>query len=269
MPVVEHRGRVMGCELHILAVGGDARVTRLATEHLERLESRWSRYLPDSEVSAINTRPGQWTRVSPDTFRLVESAAQGRAMTGRLFEPVSGPEPDIELDPDVFSVRIDGFFDPNAIGKGLAADLVVAEMLKVCRGALVGIGGDVRMGGEPPDETGWVVAIEDPDRPTRDIARVCLAEGAVVTSSTRHGARRDGRGNRIPHVLDPRTGEVITDELTTTVVAADGWVAEVFATAALVAGFHSGIDLLDDAGLSGLSTCRGGMILTARSAVFR
>lgn len=268
MPAVERRGRVMGCELHVIAVEGGARMTRLAGERLDELENRWSRYRPDSEVSRLNARPGRWSTVSADTYRLVETAARGRVMTGGLFEPVTGPHPDIELDPENLSVRVDGFFDPNAIGKGLAADLVVSEMLQDCRGSLVGIGGDVRMGGDPPDEFGWVVAVEDPEVASRDIARVCLVEGAVVTSSTRHGAHRDRHGDRVPHVIDPRHGRVIKEQLTTTVVAAEAWVAEVFATAALVAGVHAGMDLLDAAGLSGLTVSSGGMTLTARTEVF-
>ena len=58
---------------------------------------------------------------------------------------------------------------------------------------------------------------------------------AVATSTT---ARRVW-GEGIHHVIDPRTGTVSTTDLVqATVVAEQGWVAEAFATAAMVLGFN-------------------------------
>jgi len=159
-------------------------------------------------------------------------------------------------------------FDPNGIGKGLAADMAVKVMLESCEGALVSIGGDIRASGISPSPEGWLIQVEDPTNPDREVATVRLRDGAVVTSSTRHGRRRDASGNRVAHVLDPRTGRLITDNLTVTVVAAEGWAAEVFATAALVAGGGAAIDLLDSVGLSGLAVGPAGLSVTARVEAF-
>lgn len=52
--------------------------------------------------------------------------------------------------------------DLGGIGKGFAGDLVVDHLLeRGAAGVLVNIGGDVRVGGLPPDDA-WVIDVEHP-----------------------------------------------------------------------------------------------------------
>lgn len=258
----------MGSELHLIAVGGNPPAAIEAGErHIRHLENLWSRYLPDSEVSALNANLGARLPVGPETYRLLALAATGTRITGGLFQPLADPTATIHLEEES-SVMLDAPFDPDGIGKGLAADMAVGGMLDWSAGALASIGGDMRASGTAPSPDGWLIQVEDPTNPARQVATIRLGDGAVVTSSTRHGRRRDPAGHRIPHVVDPRNGRLITDPLTVTVVAAEGWVAEVFATAALVAGGRGAIDLLDSAGLSGLAVGPAGLTVTARVEVF-
>lgn len=258
----------MGSELHLISVGENPVAAIDSGERRVReLERLWSRYLPSSEISTINANLGRWWPVSPDTYRLLSLAAAGTRLTRGLFQPLADPSTTIHLG-EASMVMVEAPFDPNGIGKGLAADLAVKSMLESCEGALVSIGGDIRASGPSPSPDGWMIQVEDPTNPDREVATVHLSDGAVVTSSTRHGRRRDASGNRIAHVLDPRTGHLITDDRTVTVVAAEGWAAEVFATAALVAGGQAAIDLLDSVGLSGLAVGPAGLSVTARVEVF-
>ena len=53
-------------------------------------ERTFSRFREDSEVSAINRKRGDWTRVSELTFRLLEDAWQAYVATGGIFNPFLG-----------------------------------------------------------------------------------------------------------------------------------------------------------------------------------
>ena len=62
-------------------------------------------------------------------------------------------------------------FDPGGIGKGLAADIVSAELLAAgARGACVNLGGDLRVTGEAPGGGTWTVAVEHPGSAAADRA---------------------------------------------------------------------------------------------------
>src|SRR5579859_6764603 len=82
----ELRFRAMGSDCHVIVVG-DPGLAELARLRVDDLERRWSRFLPDSEVSRLNAGHGQPARVSPATFELVRRAVAGWARTGGRFDP--------------------------------------------------------------------------------------------------------------------------------------------------------------------------------------
>ncbi|MGZ4690552.1 MAG: FAD:protein FMN transferase [Acidimicrobiia bacterium] len=160
---------VMGTTAQVIAVDGPAGMVDDAVAELEALESRWSRFRPDSEISRLNERPGVPVLVSPTTFELIERAVEGWLLTAGRFDPtllselraagydrsfelvgVGGPHDDIDGSPASVLTRptasrgeritldriagtvtlgADVQIDPGGIGKGLAADLVVERML--------------------------------------------------------------------------------------------------------------------------------------------
>ncbi len=125
--------------------------------------------------------------------------------------------------------------DPGGIGKGLAADLVVGELLdRGAAGACVGIGGDVRVAGAPDDRPGWSISIADPIDARRELTRIDLDDGAVATSSTQRRTWWRG-GMRLHHVVDPRTGLPADAAHRRHRRRAEAWWAEVRATEALLA----------------------------------
>ena len=127
--------------------------------------------------------------------------------------------------------------DPGGIGKGLAADLVVTELLEAgTAGALVCVGGDLAAAGTPPTPDGWLVSVEEPRDPTRSLLTFGLDAGGVATSSTLSRTwLQDGRQRH--HALDPATQTCSdTDLAAVTVIARAGWEAEAHATAALLCG---------------------------------
>jgi thiamine biosynthesis lipoprotein len=274
----------MGSSAHVIVVGGLPGLVDHARSRLEQLEQRWSRFRPDSEVSRLNAGAGGWMTVSPDTRLLVRRAVDGWRLTAGLFDPTllgailrAGyvrPFERLQADPEGAAEAADERragageiefgpagrvrlpagvgIDPGGIGKGLAADIVCRELRRAgAGGACVNMGGDVRVSGVSPDGGGWTVAVEHPGR-QHPLALVGLADGAVASSTTL--LRRWGGAERPRHhLIDPRTGVCSRTAVEfSSVVAADAWLAEVLAKAALLADRPSAWRLLRASGAEGL-----------------
>jgi FAD:protein FMN transferase len=262
----ERSFRAMGSDARVV-VNGDESLLDLAQDRVEDLESRWSRFRVDSELTRLNQAAGRPTVVSPETVLLVTRCIEGWIATAGAFDPtVHDAVVELGYDrdflvlargatrrarhasgaPGLAGVVVDAdaglvwlpagiHLDPGAIGKGLAADLVCRELVDAgAGGACVALGGDVRVTGRAPERDAWVVSIEDPHDTTRELARIDLSDGGVATSSRlRRRWRCDGVD--VHHVIDPRTGDPAdTATVAVTAVAHDAWWAEVRATAALL-----------------------------------
>ncbi|MGZ8752083.1 MAG: FAD:protein FMN transferase [Acidimicrobiia bacterium] len=283
----------MGSTAHVTVVGGTVGLSEAARERLADLEARWSRFIPTSEVSRLNHAQGRPCIVSEETRLLVRRALDGYAVTAGRFDPTllgavlragyvesfdrRPPRPRasgstlrtgadrIEIDEAVGTVRIPvGVgFDPGGIGKGLAADLVSAELIdQGAVGVSVNVGGDLRVRGDAPDGEAWRIAIDDPWGRTAPIARIRLRDGAVATSSRldRRWVRADGAVQH--HLLDPDTGtSACTPVLASTVVAAAGWQAEALSKAVFLDA-HRGMELVNGRGSAALVVLPDGLLTT-------
>lgn len=261
----EARFRAMGSDAHVLVHGGPPSLLDDARARIDELESRWSRFRPDSELCRMNALAGHPTVVSRDLWLLVERAVAAFELTAGAFDPTvlqavvaAGYDRDFDdLPPDRpagataapvpggASVGLDAGLravtlppgvgiDPGGIGKGLAADVVVGELLAAgAEGALVGLGGDVRVAGVSPEGEAWTIGVTHP-RTGEELVRIGLADGAVATSS-RLRRRWTVGGEERNHVIEPRTGRSAAgDVVAATAVAGEGWWAEALATAALL-----------------------------------
>lgn len=274
----EHRGRMMGAELHLVAVGSPAAGAAAVVRTLARLallEARWSRFRPSSELSRAAAAQGAWLDITTDTVRLVHAGLSAWARTGGRCDLTGGaaivaagydrdlaerralrlgaagravpfPGPDaIELDVIRGRLRLapGTALDAGAIGKGLAADLVVEELLDPVtgiaglEGLLVNIGGDLRAAGRAPSRDGspdgpW--GIDVALLPTDRTVRWSLTGGGVATSSSRRRVW-DTTTGPVHHVLDPRSGAPATaPPALVTVHAGAAWWAEAAATSLML-----------------------------------
>lgn len=264
-----------------------------AESRLRELESSWSRFIDTSDITRINQRPGRWVPVAEDTIRLIEAMKLAHGATGGSFDPTRlyqllsiGYTSSID-DPDRFTLAVDApvdgasvhgvetdrsrgavrvplglSLDPGGIGKGLAADIVVTELLAGgTAGALVSIGGDIAAAGAAPTELGWIVDVEHPDDANSTVTTLAVSDGGVATSSTR-SRRWSFAGSEHHHLIDPATGrDSLTDLASVTVVANAGWLAEAHATAALLCGSDGVIDYLDARQLAGIAVTRTGTVI--------
>jgi thiamine biosynthesis lipoprotein len=97
LETIEHRGRAMGSELHLIATAdraegpaarGDLRaIVNRAVTRIDRLEQRWSRFLASSEVTRLNNAAGSPVEVSDDTVLLVRRAVEARHLSQGRFDP--------------------------------------------------------------------------------------------------------------------------------------------------------------------------------------
>ena len=151
--------------------------------------------------------------------------------------------------------------DLSGIDKGYAADRVATALLAAgAEGACVNLGGDLRVVGNAPDfpndgsrnggRSSWTIEVDDPLE--SGTGSLVVADGGVATTSR---LRRPWKraGEAVYRLIEPATSADARIGLAmVTVVAAEAWLAEVLAKAALVAGPDVGAALVRHAGATGL-----------------
>jgi FAD:protein FMN transferase len=284
----------MGSDAHVIVVGGPGLALE-AERRIADLESRWSRFDPCSEVSALTRYAGSPVVVSAETRELVEHAIAAWRFTRGLFDPtvlgalehagydrsfddlppnrIDLPLPNgardalgtgaIEVDAHCVRLPAGTGFDAGGIGKGLAADIVVDEILALgAEGACVNLGGDVRAAGTSPSGNTWTVSVDHPEHADA-ITRIGISSGAVATSTT---LRRQWLvdGERRHHLIDPGTGRPSESDLAfVTVVDGQAWMAEVLAKAILLHGTPGAFGLLDSSGAAAIAVDYDGRITSS------
>ncbi len=279
----------MGTTAHLIVVG-PARLTGRGRRRIEALEQRWSRFRPTSELNRLNARAGEVTRVSEETRLLVQRSLEGWWLSGGAFDPTLlgdvvragydrtyeeiGPRErqpishfrsgcdgivleghDVHLPPDVG-------IDSGGIGKGLAADLVAAELMDAgADGVCCNIGGDLRVVGVGPDPGGWTIAVEHAWNGAVPLALVGLAAGGMATSTTLK-RRWLVDGELRHHLIDPRSHRPAESGLNhATVVAGEAWRAEILAKAVLVNGEEHPFDIVGGTGSDVIAVTEDGKVL--------
>lgn len=257
---------VMGTTTNLVVVGGTAEMLDDLERTAFHLQSLWSRFLEDSDITRLNNAEGAPVTVNPLTAQLVGEMLAARTLTEGEYDPTILPKLIAEgyatsrvnpthvtslpasarwpIDPtgttiegNVVTLPLGVTLDSGGIGKGIAADIMVSMAIeRGALGALVEMGGDVRIGGTPPDGTHWRIGIEDPFVEERSIARVNLLDGAVATSSTLKRVW-ENEGRSVNHLIDVHTGEAMTTNVVTvSVIAVSAGIAEVITKAGFTRG---------------------------------
>ncbi|HTE85611.1 MAG TPA: FAD:protein FMN transferase [Dehalococcoidia bacterium] len=288
----------MNTEVEVVVVTGTARATA-AAEAFERVEalfhdteSRLSRFLPSSELCALNATAGHAFAASPVLFAAVSAAIDAARTTLGLFDPTildalvaAGYDRSFELlppdrmgtptppgsGPDWSAIALDAAtrtillpmgcsIDLGGIGKGLTLDRSAA-LLGRFRDFAIDAGGDMVLAGTQADGSRWGVGVQDPTSPSCDLTRLECTDCAVATSTI---ARRHWlKGSRPQHhLIDPRTGlPSESGAVATTVIARSAAQAETLAKAALLLGPSAGIRFLDgQPNVEGLVVLEGGYV---------
>ena len=266
-----------GCSCTALVSGaGEAGPARAAVEMVRRRlrgwHSRFSRFMPDSELSLVNGDPAGEVRVSPLMGRLAQAVHMAGSLTGGLVDatlidqietagyasdlrrplglaralelaperrPASGSPSAgwrrIAVDAVAFTLeRPPGVkLDSGGLGKGLFAD-VLGEALAGHRAFAVNCGGDVAIGGA----AGLTRAINVESPFDGSILHSFeRRRTGVATSGIGRRSWLDRSGSPAHHLLDPATGKpAFTGVVQVTALAPSALMAEVYAKAAILSG---------------------------------
>jgi thiamine biosynthesis lipoprotein len=270
--------QAMGTSFFCVLVGADESICDAIYSLANELESKWSRYIPDSEVMLLNNNPDVMYEVSDATLRLVSEMKLGFELTQGLYSAnilgelidlgfarsrsnpanvtnwethakTSADLPDvvINLEEKSVSVPIGVALDAGGIGKGLAADLMSDYAMQLgAMGIAVFAGGDVAVKGMATQAAGWKVNISDPTNVDTHIASVLLSRGGLATSSPM--GWKIGNSH---HIIDPRTHmSSDSDVLQATVIAQNSSQAEVLAKMCVILGTRDGIARIDSLGVA-------------------
>jgi thiamine biosynthesis lipoprotein len=282
MPTVTLARQAMATRFELVLAGEDPVALRAAGEEaldeIDRLESQWSLYRPESELARLNARASREpVQVTPELFTFLEHARRLHGETEGAFDltiaPLvrcwgflggSGQLPEaaqiaaarvrvgmglVNLDPvnsTVSFVRAGVMLDPGAIGKGYAVGRA-AEILREAgvEAALIHGGtSTVYAFGQAPGATAWKVAIDRPPAQSGSaespLAVIELKDEALSVSAV-WGKHFDAGGKRFGHVLDPRTGQPVQGAVLAAVVVASATESDALSTALLVLG-PAGLD---------------------------
>lgn len=149
----------------------------------------------------------------------------------------------IELDRTAHIVRMPASvqLDLGATAKAWAADRAAAAVAETTGvGALVALGGDIATAGPAPS-CGWQAHVTDDHRstPSAPGQTIAIRSGGLATSSTTV-RRWIEDGERMHHIIDPKTGRPAKSAWrTVSVAAADCTDANIAATAAILRSQHA------------------------------
>ncbi|MFA5107285.1 MAG: FAD:protein FMN transferase [Patescibacteria group bacterium] len=239
-------------------------------------ENRFSRFLPDSELSRLNQRAGKRVPVSRDLIKLILTAQGIWRYTDGLIDSTigqalvaAGYDAPFELLPyrvetsdrpmaksehSFAEVKInrkqktvffpaDLQFDFGGLGKGYLLDQLRSRVKAKTSNYWLSLGGDMIVSGTDTDGRAWSIGIQDPNKPERDFAYLRLPAGEwnVATSGTTK--RRGGQSKKSwHHIIDPRTGQPArTDVIQTTVLAPTAVEADALAKVVLLLGPTAGL----------------------------
>jgi thiamine biosynthesis lipoprotein len=271
-----------------LETPGLQNVDRVLRSSLDRIEGLMSTWDPDSELSRFNrsTSLDPFT-VAPETFEVFKWSLDVGSATGGALDVTVGPLVDawgfgpsgprktlptkdeiarlleavgpdrVELNPAALTVRKtrpEVQCDLSSVVPGYAADRLSRELTD--RGFtdfLVDVGGEVLARGHNQAGAAWQVAIERPDPHGDAIQRLVPLSDLAITTAGDYRKYREVDGQRVTHILDPRTGHPVAHRLASVSVIDPLAVrADAFDTALLVLGTKDGMALATKLNLAAL-----------------
>lgn len=241
------------------------RIVSIVAAEARRIERKFSRYLPDNIVHAINTSDGRRVEVDEETARLLDFAGKLHELSAGKFDITSGvlrrawsfdgsdriPEEStvrkalesvgwhrVEWSGSAIRLQPGMEIDLGGIGKEYAVDRSARLAARRCScSILVNFGGDLAVPRPRLKDRPWRVGIEAPSSTTPVAAKlVRLHSGGLATSGdARRFVMRDGV--RFGHILDPTTGWPVRDAPRSVTVAGGSCVETgMLATLAMLEG---------------------------------
>ncbi len=266
-----HMGVDVRITLYALNQDVAERASHAAFERFAELDTIMSDYRPSSELMQLCIKAvGKPVHVSDDLFIVLQRSQQVADWSLGAFDITCGPlvalwrkarkthelpsKQQIEAAVALVgwrNIRIDQRahtvslklssmkLDLGGIAKGYADD----EAQKVLRqfgvkSAMIEAGGDIVVTDPPPGQTGWKILVPNYTSGL-DQKVLTFSNTAVSTSGDTEQFVVIG-GKRYSHIVDPRSGQALTDRIEVTIVAPAGLTSDGLSTAVSVLGRVAG-----------------------------
>ncbi len=241
----------------------------------ERIEELMSRYIEGSELSQINRDAGlRSTTVSEELLNLIARSieysekSQGAfditfASVGYLYDFRKGIQPEksqlksllekvdyrhIKIsvaEQSIYLNKKDVVLDLGGIAKGYAVDQGIQILReRGIKHARIRAGGDMYMLGDKLGKP-WIVAVQDPRNQSRQVAVIPLVNEAISTSGDYQRYFINEAGERVHHILAPKTGESVKGLTSVSVLGPDTVTTDALSTSVFILGREKGIELID------------------------
>lgn len=247
---------------------------RTALDWVSRFEARYSRFRPDSVITAINREAGaSWVAVDEETEAMLDLAELAYHQSDGAVDATMLPllrvwdwKQSHEALPETSAVRaalektgwrlverrkgavrlpLAGMgLDFGGFGKEYAVDQVAKlARAKGIQDALIDFGRDIFAMGGNGEHPFWHIGIEDGNQPGNCWGGLAVSGQAVCSSGDYHRFFSHA-GKRYGHILDPRTGWPVSNGMrAVTVVAPSCLQAGIYSTAVFVLGPRKGLHL--------------------------
>ncbi|HRE50773.1 MAG TPA: FAD:protein FMN transferase [Flavitalea sp.] len=279
---IELSGYAQGTTWHAVYYAADTLVSKSEVDSiLLVIDSALSIYKPYSRISAFNdSRKG--IKIDEHFRKVIASSLETYRETNGLFDITVLPLVEawgfgaktMEQPPDSASVRqlMDCIgsdrlklkknklkksrrcirIDVNGIAQGYSVDVVAAFLEKKgIRDYLVEIGGELRVQGKKqPENQSFRIGIEaPPDSGFPDeqpLEKVLVVDSGAVTTSGNYRKYHESNGKKISHLIDPRTGYSVQNELiSVTVYAKDAMTADAYDNALMLMGLDKALSFVE------------------------
>ena len=245
---------------------------------VEEIESLWSRFIPTSDISRLNSANGQPTLVDDRTLTLIHHMIAAHQATAGAYNPTRLPlqigagdasslindrRTELPADAVVFS-QLSGIhifhdgkvslprgmtLDAGGIGKGLAADLILQFALEQgAQAACINLGGDMAI--NTGDSIGWDVEILSPVDPEVILDTVRISVGGVATSSL--FARQRNSTGIASHLFTDSSAHDTQHTVGATVIANSAAWSEAWTKYAILSNSAQAIEMLTSTGLAAM-----------------
>lgn len=301
LPLHSQEYQVFGTLVRVDIRSRDEAVARRALADIGRLlehnHQAWHAWEPDSELSQLNARlaRGKSGQVAPDLAEMIRYAQEGYRRSEGLFNAALGQligawgfhdsqyplqtaapsaetvEQHLAQQPSMDDIQVSTDDVVSSSNPGVALDLnglaegYAARQIKTLlqeRGlqhALIYVGGFVSALGQAEGRA-WRVGVRAPQGGL--LGWVELYSGEALSSSGDYQRYRDTDSGREGHILDPRQGRPQRQALAASVISGDPVMADMAATALMVAGPEGFERIARSMGMScALLVAPGGSIL--------
>lgn len=258
---------------HDDAATGEQLVAEVIAEY-RRIDALMSTYKDSSQITSVNLGAANGPVViSAELFNLIADSLEisrrsagafdiSYESVGYMYDYRAGQQPDNAAIAsalpaiDYREIRLDFERSTVAFARpgmrinlgGIAKGYAVERAARWLRGqgveyAVLNAGGDTRVVGDRRGQP-WVIGIRNPRSESDVVTRIPLVDEAISTSGD-YERFFDENGERVHHIINPRSGRPTDELMSVTVIGPDAVLTDALSTTVFVLGAERGLELID------------------------